>query len=243
MKLEKVITGVYFLPGEDEFMPDSHVYLIGEPDSHDLTLVDAGLFGKGKKKIQALKDAGVELKDIKRVIMTHTHLDHIGALKEIKERIPNLELWVHRLEAEQLESGDERTVYGMEMFRQMFQMQFGIRPGEFRFKVDRKLEGGENLNLGGMKWRVLYVPGHSMGSIALYNPHRMILISGDVIYADYSIGRFDLYGASGEMLKKSLFLLSELKVKILLPGHNRIVKNVEHDYILKTARQWEPYLI
>ncbi len=242
MKAEKVVTGVYFIAGEDEFMPDSHVYIIGEPDSHDLSMIDVGLFGKGYKKIQAIKNAGIELKDIKRIIMTHTHLDHIGALKEIKEKIPHAELWVHRTEAEQLEAGDERTVYGMDMFKQMFQMQFGIKPGEFKFKVHKKLEGGETLNLGGMKWRVLHIPGHSMGSIALYNPHKMILIPGDVIYADYNIGRFDLFGASGKQLKESLYKLAELKVRILLPGHNRIVKNLEHDYILKTARQWEPYL-
>lgn len=242
MKVEKVVSGVYFIAGEDEFMPDSHVYILGEPDSHDLTMVDAGLFGKGAKKIRAIKDAGIRLSDIKRVIMTHTHLDHIGALKEIMEQIPNIELWVHKAEAKQLEEGDERTVYGMEMFRQMFQTQFGIKPGTFKFKVHRKLEGGETLNLGGMKWRVLHIPGHSIGSIGLYNPHKMILIPGDVIYADYNIGRFDLFGASGEQLKKSLFTLAELKVKILLPGHNRIVKNVEHDYILNTARQWEPYI-
>jgi len=243
MKVEKITSGIYFIEGEDEFMPDSHVYIIGEPDSHDLSLVDAGLFGKGNKKIQAIKEAGINLKDIKRVIMTHTHLDHIGALKEIKEKLPNLEIWVHKTEAQQLEEGDERTVYGMEMFKQMFQMQFGIKPGEFGFKVDRKLEGGETLNIGNMKWRVIHVPGHSMGSIALYNPHKMVLISGDVIYADYNIGRFDLFGASGKQLKESLFQLAKLKVRILLPGHNRIVKNVEHDYILKTATQWEPYLI
>ncbi len=242
MNVEKVTNGVYFIAGEDEFMPDSHVYILGEADSHDLTMVDAGLFGKGTKKVEAIKKAGIRLADIKRVIMTHTHLDHLGALKEIIKEMPHIELWVHRAEGEQLESGDERTVYGMEMFRQMFQMQFGIKPGEFRFKVHRKLEGGENLDLGGMRWRVLHIPGHSMGSIGLYNPHKMVLIPGDVIYGDYNIGRFDLFGASGKQLKESLFSLAELKVRILLPGHNNIVKNVEPDYIMKTARQWEPYL-
>lgn len=243
MDLERVVNGVYFIAGEDDFMPDSHVYVIGEPDSHDLTMVDAGLFGKGVKKIHAIKKAGIRPGDIKRIIMTHTHLDHLGALKEIKEEIPHIELWVHKTEGEQLESGDERTVYGMEMFRQMFQMQFGIKPGKFRLKVHRKLEGGENLNLGGMRWRVIHIPGHSMGSIGLYNPHKMILIPGDVIYADYNIGRFDLFGASGEQLKESLFSLAKLKIRVLLPGHNRIVKNVKQDYIMNTARQWEPYLL
>jgi glyoxylase-like metal-dependent hydrolase (beta-lactamase superfamily II) len=64
-----------------------------------------------------------------------------------------------------------------------------------------------------------------------------------VVYADYAIGRFDLHGANASELKKSLVQLAEREVDILLPGHNRIVEKVPADYILKTARQWEPYLV
>jgi glyoxylase-like metal-dependent hydrolase (beta-lactamase superfamily II) len=129
------------------------------------------------------------------------------------------------------------------MFRAMCQMQYGLRPGAFNFKVNRKLHGGERLELGGMDWEVIHVPGHSAGSIGLYYPPKKILIPGDVVYADYAIGRFDLHGANASELKKSLVQLAEREVDILLPGHNRIVKKVPADYILKTARQWKPYLV
>ncbi len=69
-----------------------------------------------------------------------------------------------------------------------------------------------------------------------------ILIPGDVVYADYAIGRFDLYGANASELKQSLLMLAQLEVDILLPGHNRIVKGPPKDYILRTAKQWEAYL-
>jgi hypothetical protein len=69
-----------------------------------------------------------------------------------------------------------------------------------------------------------------------------ILIPGDVVYADYAIGRFNLYGAEASQLKKSLVRLGELEVDILLPGHNQIVKSLPKGYILKTAMQWEAYL-
>jgi glyoxylase-like metal-dependent hydrolase (beta-lactamase superfamily II) len=81
-----------------------------------------------------------------------------------------------------------------------------------------------------------------MGSIGLYHRTMKILIPGDVVYADYAIGRFDLYGAKASQLKESLMRLGELEVDILLPGHNRIVKGLPKGYILKTARQWESYL-
>jgi glyoxylase-like metal-dependent hydrolase (beta-lactamase superfamily II) len=238
----KISESLFLIPGEDEMIPDAHVYLVGHPGSGDLSLVDAGLMGKGARKIAMLKEAGVRLADIRRVIMTHTHLDHIGCLRELMEEIPSLELWVHSAEAEPLEKGDERTVYGMEMFKQMCQMQYGLNDGDFEFKVDRHLGDGEELPIGGEVWRVIHVPGHSAGGIALYDAATGVLIPGDVIYADHSIGRFDLHGANPARLGASLASLSGLEVKTLLPGHNRMLKDVPPGYISLTARQWEPYL-
>ena len=240
--MQEVTEGVYFIQGQDEFIPDSHVYLIGELASGDLSLIDAGLMGKGDYKIRSILEKGVSLEHIKRIIMTHTHLDHIGCLKEIRERIPWAELWVHRAEAEFLERGDERTVYGMDMFESMCRQQYDLQPGSFTFHVDSKLQGGERLNLGSMDWEVLHVPGHSAGSIALYHSDKGILIPGDVVYADHAIGRFDLHGADASELKDSLLRLADLEVDILLPGHNRIVKDLPAGYIRDTVEQWGPYL-
>jgi glyoxylase-like metal-dependent hydrolase (beta-lactamase superfamily II) len=238
----QVTEGVYFIQGQDEMIPDSHVYLVGEPSSKDLSFIDAGMIGKGDYKVNSIKNLGIQLEDIKRIIMTHTHMDHIGCLAEIQEQIPWAELWMHTLEAEPLEQGDDRVVYGMEMFRGICEMQYGIKPGAFKFQVDRKLQGSENLEVGGMTWEVLHIPGHSPGSIGLYDRATKTLIPGDVVYADYAIGRFDLHGANGPELKDSLMRLAELEVEILLPGHNQIVKDLPEAYILQTARQWEMYL-
>jgi len=222
----KVADGVYFIEGQDEFIPDSHIYLIGDASDSGITLVDAGLMGKGNYKLSAIEAAGIDPASIKRVIMTHTHLDHIGCLPEILEAIPGAELWVHEEEGNPLEQGDERIVYGMEMFRSMCQSQYGIPDGRFKFKVHRVLADGDVLELGGSSWQVLHIPGHSPGSIALYDAARKILIPGDTVYADYAIGRFDLHGASGGQLRESLARLAELDVDILLPGHNRILTEV-----------------
>lgn len=240
--MAKVTEDVYYIPGQDDFMPDAHAYVLGKPSSQNLSLIDAGLIRKGSYKVQSIQKAGIELSSIKRIIMTHTHLDHIGCLTEILKQMPWAELWVHSLEADSLEKGDERTVYGMEMFKGLCQLQFGLKPGAFKFQVNRKLQGGETLDLGDTLWEVIHIPGHSMGSIGLYHRPMKILIPGDVVYADYAIGRFDLFSADASELKKSLMRLAELEVDILLPGHNQIVKNLPKDYILKTAHQWEPYL-
>jgi hydroxyacylglutathione hydrolase len=240
--MKQISRGVYFVEGRDEMIPDAHVYILGEPSSGDLTLVDAGLVGKGSYKIHGIKELRIEPAEIKRVIMTHTHMDHIGCLPEILEQVPAAEVWIHKEEAAPLEEGDERTVYGMEMFRGLCQSQFGLKPGAFTRKADRELQGGEELEIGGMLWEVIHIPGHSPGSIALYHRPGKILIPGDTVYADHSIGRFDLHRASAGDLRRSLLRLSELEVEILLPGHNRIVEHLPPGYIAETARQWEPYL-
>jgi hydroxyacylglutathione hydrolase len=242
MVMTKIREGVYFIEGRDEMIPDSHVYIIGKPESKDLSMIDAGLTGKGSYKIDSVRKLEIDTADIKRVIMTHTHFDHIGCLSEIRQEMPWLELWVHTYEAVQLEEGDERTIYGMDMFKNMCQAQYNLKEGAFKFEVNKKLNDGETLEIGGMVWKVVHVPGHSAGSIALYENTDKILIPGDVVYADYAIGRFDLHGADPAKHKESLMRLSELKVDVLLPGHNRIMERVPEGYIRGTAEQWGPYL-
>lgn len=240
--MKTVCEGVYFIPGRDEMIPDAHMYVIGGPEASDLSLVDAGLFGKGAYKLDAIRGLGLDPARVKRIILTHTHLDHIGCLRELLDALGDVELWIHRAEAEPLEQGDPRTVYGMDMFRNLCEMQYGLTPEALTFKVHRKLEDGESVELGGMAWEILHIPGHSAGSIALYNRAGRILIPGDVVYADYAIGRFDLHGASGPQLRESLMRLAKLEVDVLLPGHNQIMKKVPAGYIADTARQWAPYL-
>jgi hydroxyacylglutathione hydrolase len=240
--MPRVTEDVYYVPGQDGFMPDAHVYVLGNRSSQDLSIIDAGFVGKGNYKIQSILKEGIDSSTIKRVIMTHTHLDHIGCLAEIRKELPGVEVWAHRLEADLLEQGDDRAVYGMKMFKTLCQVQFRLKPDAFKFKVDRKLDGGEILDLGRVTWEVIHIPGHSMGSIGLYHRPAKILIPGDVAYADHAIGRFDLYGANPSDLKKSLIRLSELEVDILLPGHNQIVKGLPKDYLAKTVRQWESCL-
>lgn len=239
---KKLAEGVYLIEGQEDMFPDANVYVLGDQAGDDLTLVDAGIIGKAKYKIESVGRLGLDIGKIRRIIMTHTHLDHIGCVPEILERVPDAELWVHETEAELLGHGDDRTVFGMQAFRDMCAAQFGMHPGKFTIPVARKLRDRENLKLGGASWQVVHIPGHSPGCIALYNERERILISGDVIYADEAVGRFDLHGADPEAHKASLYKLGELAVDMLLPGHGAAMEKVPSGYIHETARQWEPYI-
>ncbi len=240
--VEKVTDGILWVAGRDRFMPDSHIYVLGDVRSDDLTIVDCGIVEMGAYKLGELENYGISLKQVKRIIMTHTHLDHIGCLREFLDKDPHIEVWVHKDEATYLEQGDDRVVFGNKMFESMIKSQYSISSGFFEFKVNRKLEGGENLDLGGTIFKVIHVPGHSVGSIGLYDEVGKIFISGDTIYADGAIGRYDLFSADPEKLKESLQVIADLEIDILLPCHNRIVKGGADQMIKNTVQYWLPLL-
>lgn len=239
---EQVIDGVLWIPGRDKFLPDSHVYVVGKPGSEDFTLVECGLMDMGDYKLEQLDAAGIPRKHVKRILLTHTHMDHVGCLPEFVRELPHAEVWAHKDEALPLEQGDSRIVYGNDMFKNMIKTQYSIPDNYFQTTVQRKLEGGEDLDLGGVSFKVIHVPGHSTGSIGLFNEEHRIFISGDTIYADGAIGRFDLVSANPGELKRSLDLIAGLGIDILLPSHNRIVKGGAEPMVRQTAEQWGPML-
>lgn len=240
--VEKVTDGILWVAGRDRFMPDSHIYVLGDVNGNDLTIIDCGIVEMGTYKLGELESCGINLEKVKRIIMTHTHLDHIGCLGEFLEKGPHIKIWVHQEEAVYLEQGDDRIVFGNKMFESMIRSQYSIPAGFFKFKVDRKLQGDETLDVGGHKFKVIHVPGHSIGSIGLYDQERKIFISGDTIYADGAIGRYDLFSADPEKLKESLNLIATLEIDTLLPCHNRIVRSGANQMVKNTVQNWLPLL-
>lgn len=241
--IEKIVDGVYWIAGKDKFLPDSHVYLVGLPDSKDFTMVDCGLIDMGSYKLSEIESVGVGREQIKRIILTHTHMDHVGCLPEIIQAIPGIEIWVHEEEGNYMERGDDRVIWGNKMFESMIRSQISIPQDYFHIKPHRKLKGGETLNLGGVTFKVIHIPGHSIGSIGLFNEEHKLFISGDTIYADGAIGRYDLFSADASQMKNSLELIANLGIDCLLPCHNRVVKASAGPMIRKTVTNWAPLLI
>lgn len=239
---QQIIDGIYWIQGQDGFLPDSHMYVIGKADREDYTLVDCGLMDKGEYKLNELDKIGVSPNHVKRIVMTHTHLDHIGCLPEILKAIPHAEIWMHADEARPLEQGDSRIVFGNRMFEQMLKLQYNLPKGYFQVTVHRKLEDNEIIDLGGVPFKVIHIPGHSCGGIGLFNESERLFLSGDTIYADGAIGRYDLESADPAQLRASLDRIAGLGVDILLPCHNRIVIGGAEPMVSETVKQWGPML-
>ncbi|MBW1813712.1 MAG: MBL fold metallo-hydrolase [Deltaproteobacteria bacterium] len=98
------------------------------------------------------------------------------------------------------------------------------------------LKQGE-FSINGLEFNVIHTPGHSPGSISLFMPEPKALFTGDVIFKE-ALGRTDLPGGSGKILKESIKQLSELEAEFLLSGHGEVVsENFDH-----VMRVWFNYI-
>ena len=181
---------------------DGNVYLV--LDEHPI-LVDAGMMAHTtlnniKKYIDPL--------EIELIILTHCHHDHTGGARDLK-KATGAKLFLSEKEIGCV--GDQLTTVSY---------LFGMDAPEY--EVDGTLKDGMILDLGEWKLEVLETPGHSSGSICLYDSAAKILFSGDTIFPQGSIGRTDMYGGSIDSLVKSIERLSQLDVKTMYPGHMEI---------------------
>lgn len=178
---------------------DGNVYLV--LDERPI-LVDAGMMaGPTLKNIKKYIDP----KEIQMIVLTHCHHDHSGAAPALKEAT-GAKLLLDRKEEGCV--GDDLTTVAY---------LFGMEAPEY--KVDGTLSDGMILDTGRWKLEVIETPGHSEGSICLYERTEKVLFSGDTVFPDGNIGRTDLYGGDTIKLIKSIEKLTELDVKTMYPGH------------------------
>ena len=209
---------VYFLKGDGI---DANTYLIlGEEN----IVVDTGTGQRINELIAAITAHAIKLKDIDVILNTHCHYDHIGGNEILKQR-SNAEVAAHTIAAQYIKSANKEFTRAQQ-----------LNP----IAVERYIDEGDKVNI----FDVLYTPGHTMGSISLYNPESNTLISGDTIFGDGAIGRTDLPGGDFEQMRKSLEKLSKLEVEKILPGHGEpCLKN--GNAIIENALDWvskHPYI-
>ncbi|MCF7928512.1 MAG: MBL fold metallo-hydrolase [Spirochaetales bacterium] len=152
------------------------------------------------------------------IVCTHGHLDHIGALAELVQHFldlgVDLPIAIHELDKDYLGEKAYDTHY--ESFRTMGQQGEAIFASLFTPPPNAGtiLEEGDKVFDSNLK--VLHTPGHTQGSISLYDENEEALISGDTIFFE-GVGRTDLPGGSMEDLKTSI-----LEKIFTLPPETRI---------------------
>lgn len=181
---------------------DASAFIIA---GNDPILIDTGAGRSIKEVIGNIERVGVDPESLKRVVITHCHIDHIGGMPYLKKHL-GVEFYMHALDAGPVERGD-RVVTAAGMYG----VDFPPTP------VNVKFEDSEfTLDIDGKKLILLHTPGHTPGSISPY-----IDIGGKrVLFAQDVHGPFlDVFSSDINDWRESMEKLIELGPDILCEGH------------------------
>jgi glyoxylase-like metal-dependent hydrolase (beta-lactamase superfamily II) len=227
----------------------ANVYAVGKGP---ITLIDTGpkipgAFEFVRKKFQS---AGLDFKDIERIIITHGHVDHFGLAVSIREAAGHrIDCFLHAEDTWRVSSEDfheEMWSKGMEEFMTMVDMpEEEIQKMRKHFSSFRELadplgdvfpmEDGDEFVGDDYHLTVIHTPGHSPGTCCLYESRQKVLFSGDHIIKHITpnplieINRDKLRDPQYQSLKaylQSLDKLNGLDVRFVFPGHGEYIKDL-----------------
>lgn len=197
-------------------------YIVYTSNSKDAIIIDPGA-----DPLQILDFINRKELNVKYIINTHGHYDHIGANNEIKS-VLNSTIYIHKLDEKMLSSPTKN----LSLFLGKL----------YKTKADGFFEEGDEFKIDNKVFKILHTPGHTPGSMSIMVDDS--LFCGDLVFKD-GIGRTDLFGGSSRDLalsikNKILILNDDSK---LYPGHGpeTTVKYIKEnnymvDYILKSEK-------
>lgn len=193
-------------------------FIVRAQGADHAVIVDPG--EEAERITGALTDLGIDTVDA--ILVTHTHFDHVGAVAPVASAT-GAPVYCPELETKVLQNINDYVPWP----------EFG--PFE-SYTADHTVAGGETLELAGLKFEVIFTPGHSPGHVTYAVRDAPALFSGDVVFQG-SVGRVDLPGGDWGTLSKSIETLLESfpPETTLYPGHMGITT-------LERERATNPFL-
>ncbi|MFC4802845.1 MBL fold metallo-hydrolase [Neobacillus sp. GCM10023253] len=195
-------------------------YLVDEDDG--LTLIDAALGFGAKGILQAAERIG---KPITKIVLTHAHEDHVGALDLLKERLPDVPVYIS-VRDNRLMCGDR----SLDSHEDQTPIKGGV-PKKLKTRANVLLKEGDELG----HLRVVESPGHTPGSMSFLDLRTKALVAGDAFQTRGGIAvagdirplfPFPAFGTwSKQTALKSASKLAELNPSLLAVGHGEMVEN------------------
>lgn len=180
---------------------ETNCYIVSCPKTKEAVVIDPG--DEGERILEFIKD---EQLNVKFIINTHGHHDHIGANKDIKDAT-KAQLLVHEKDGDMLIDPNKNLSKYMGINT--------VEPG-----ADQKLQDGDTVTFGDLSFKVIHTPGHTPGGICLFSKDNKICFTGDTLF-NGSVGRTDLPGGSYATLMKSIRerLVTLSNEVAIYPGH------------------------
>lgn len=204
MGAELIAPGIYLVAGP-EFTRSEDATAFVIDFNGELVMIDCGAGRSVGRIIDNIESQGLDPAAVSTLILTHCHIDHIGAAPELRNRF-GCRIMIHDMDAEAVETGDPiRTA------ADWYATVFPPTP------IDHRLRGdGEGLGFGGETLHWVHIPGHTPGSIALWLERggRRVLFGQDIH------GPFlPAFGSDIDQWRTSMERLLGLKADILCEGH------------------------
>jgi hydroxyacylglutathione hydrolase len=184
-------------------------------------MIDVGLSSNFPQLRECLDHVGCPLDTIDMVILSHEHLDHIGAAWHFSARTI---IAAHRLAANKIMLRDDFS-----MLRKMF------NEPEVPINIDIWLEEGNLIDLGNFRLRVMYTPGHTSACISLFDQDKGLLFAADTLMPGGVMGGVFGSGSISDYIQ-SLERLQGLNSKLLLSGHGRLSDTPQEDVRIALQR-------
>ena len=195
-------------------------YLVSTPEGDSL-LIDSGLGSydsawgfSNNNPVEELKSC-LESFNVKQIILTHGHLDHIGGVASLRSNeLSKIDVVCHKMEQTHLELPNTSYIDPL--------MQSTIQP----LTITNPVSHGDTIQLGNFTFNIIHTPGHTEGSMCLLEEDQKWLFSGDCVFPEGAFGRVDFPGSDAQKMLDSLESLCSLEVDSLFAGHmNPILTN------------------